>query len=181
MNTKENSELQVDTSLKDGQVMPSTYFKTMVRSGYAPVNGLQMYFEIHGTAAGRPLVTIHPWLGLACVCPSLTRNRQLIAVELQGHGRTADINRPMSCEQDAEDVIALLRYLRIPKTDVFGESRGGAVAMQMALRHPEMVNRVVTYASTLGNKEKLAPPKTIADSISLTPDHHSIQFERECY
>ena len=74
---------------RDGPV----YHKTLVRSGYAPVNGLEMYYEIHGTTTARPLVTIHPWLGLANVFPSLTRNRQLIAVELQGHGRTADMRR----------------------------------------------------------------------------------------
>jgi pimeloyl-ACP methyl ester carboxylesterase len=74
----------------------SSYYKTLVRSGYAPVNGLEMYYEIHGTVTARPLVTIHPWLGLANVFPSLTRNRQLIAVELQGHGRTAGHRSPVN-------------------------------------------------------------------------------------
>jgi hypothetical protein len=77
------------------------YHKTLVRSRYAPVNGLEMYYEIHGTMTTRPLVTIHPWLALANMFPSLTRNRQLIAVELHGHGRTADIDRPMTFEQHA--------------------------------------------------------------------------------
>src|SRR5215469_18478191 len=107
----------------------STYHKTFVRSGYAPVNGLEMYYEIHGTVAARPLITIHPWLGLANVFPSLVRSRQLIAVELQGHGRTADIDRPMSFEQHADDIAALLEYLEIRKADFFGESFGGTVAV----------------------------------------------------
>src|SRR5215469_11257160 len=107
----------------------ATYYKTLASSGYAPVNGLQMYYEIHGTATARPLITIHPWLGLANVFPSLVRSRQLIAVELQGHGRTADIDRPMSFEQHADDIAALLEYLEIRKADFFGESFGGTVAV----------------------------------------------------
>jgi len=115
----------------------SDYPATLVKSGYAPVNGLRMYYEIHGTVAARPLVTIHPFAGLANVFPSLVRNRQLIAMELQGHGRTADIDRPMSFEQDADDVAALLKHLRIERANFFGESFGGIVALLMAVRHPE--------------------------------------------
>lgn len=85
---------------------PSTYYLSLLRSGYAPVNGFEMYYEIHGTGvpgAGKPpLVTIHPAWGLANVFPSLARNRQLIAVELQGHGRSTDVDRPLSYEQEAE-------------------------------------------------------------------------------
>ena len=97
----------------------SAYYKTLVRSGYAPVNGLRMYYEIHGTTAARPLVTIHGFLGLRNVFPSLVRNRQLVTCDLQGHGRTVDIDRPLTFEQNADDVAALLKYLRIEKADFF--------------------------------------------------------------
>jgi pimeloyl-ACP methyl ester carboxylesterase len=159
----------------------STYYKSLVRSGYAPVNGLNMYYEIHGTVAARPLVTIHPFVGLANVFPSLTRNRQLIAVELQGHGRTPDIDRPLSFEQEADDVAALLKHLRIGQADFFGESFGGIVAVQMAVRHPELVRRVAIYGSTLGKLEEVYRPESLAELMSLTPDHDSVQFQRECY
>jgi pimeloyl-ACP methyl ester carboxylesterase len=159
----------------------STYYKTLVRSGYAPVNGLEMYYEIHGTITARPLVTIHPWLGLANVFPSLTRNRQLIAVELQGHGRTADIDRPLTFEQHADDIAALLKQLRIERADFFGESFGGTVAVQMAVGHPEIVRRVAIYGSILSKIEEVVPPESMAEFMSLTPDHRSIQFERENY
>jgi pimeloyl-ACP methyl ester carboxylesterase len=157
----------------------SAYHKTLVKSGYAPVNGLQMYYEIHGTGTARPLITIHPWLGLANVFPSLSRNRQLIAVELQGHGRTADIDRPITFEQHAEDVVALMKHLGIRQADFFGESFGGTVSVLIALRHPELVRRVVTYASHLGTFEP--DPKSVADFMSLTHDHRSVQFPREAY
>jgi pimeloyl-ACP methyl ester carboxylesterase len=159
----------------------STYYKTLVRSGYAPVNGLEMYYEIHGTVTARPLVTIHPWLGLANVFPSLTRNRQLIAVELQGHGRTVDIDRPLTFEQHADDIAALLKYLQIGQADFFGESFGGTVAVSVAVRHPEIVRRVAIYGSVLGKLEEVIPPESLAEFMSLTPDHPSIQFERDNY
>ena len=165
----------------DARLQAPTYFKTLVRSGYAPVNGLQMYYEIHGTGTARPLVTIHPWLGLAGVYPSLVRNRQLIAVEIQGHGRTADIDRPITFENDADDLAALLKYLKIPQADFFGESFGGTSAVQMAIRHPAMVRRVAIYGSALGSAKELVPPESMAEFMRLTPEHRSIQFERECY
>src|SRR5712692_7371449 len=154
MATMSKSPAQSNPAVETKREGP-TYYKTLVRSGYAPVNGLQMYFEIHGTVTTRPLVTIHPWLGLANVFPSLTRNRQLIAVELQGHGRTADINRPITFEQHADDIAALLKYLGIEQADFFGESFGGTVAVQMAVRHPEIVRRVAIYGSILGKIEEV--------------------------
>jgi len=159
----------------------STYYKTLVRSGYAPVNGLEMYYEIHGTVDARPLVTIHPWLGLANVFPSLTRNRQLIAVELQGHGRTADIDRPITFEQHADDIAALLKHLGIGQADFFGESFGGTVAISIAVRHPELVCRIAIYGSILARFEEVIPPNSLAEFMTLTPNHPSVQFERENY
>jgi pimeloyl-ACP methyl ester carboxylesterase len=159
----------------------STYYKTLVRSGYAPVNGLEMYYEIHGTVTARPLVTIHPCLGLANVFPSLTRNRQLIAVELQGHGRSADIERPITFEQHADDVAALLKHLGIGQADFFGESFGGTVAISIAVRHPELVRRVAIYGSILARFDEVIQPSSLAEFMTLTPDHRSVQFERENY
>jgi pimeloyl-ACP methyl ester carboxylesterase len=159
----------------------ATYYKSLVTSGYAPVNGLELYYEIHGTLTDRPLVTIHPFVGLANVFPSLVRGRQLIAVELQGHGRTPDVDRPLTFEQEADDVAALLQYLQIPQADVFGESFGGIVAVQLAVRNPELVRRVAIYGSALSRLDEVTRPEALAGLMSLTPDHSSVQFQRENY
>jgi pimeloyl-ACP methyl ester carboxylesterase len=118
-------------------------------SGYAPVNGLNMYYEVHGT--GDPVVLLHGsfmtitnnwtgWIG------ELSKTRQVIAVELQGHGRTADIRRDFSYENLADDVAALLDHLKIPSADLIGYSMGGGVAMQCAIRHPDKVRKVVSIS-----------------------------------
>jgi pimeloyl-ACP methyl ester carboxylesterase len=142
------------------------------RSGYAPVNGLKMYYEI--TGEGKPAVCIHPMVSHCGLISELPRNRQWIAMDLQGHGRTADIDRPMTCEQHADDIAALLKYLYIEEADFFGDSFGGAIAVTMAVRHPGLVRRVVSYGSPL------APfPKDIASVV--TPDSDLIKWEREEY
>ena len=108
------------------------------RVNYAEVNGFEMYYEIHGT--GEPLVALHgAYMTIGTMgpaVPALAQTRQVIAVELQGHGHTADIERPLSYEQTADDVAALLRHLGIGEADVFGYSMGGGVALQLAMRHP---------------------------------------------
>jgi pimeloyl-ACP methyl ester carboxylesterase len=127
--------------------------------GYLPVNGLKMYYEIYGE--GEPLVLIHGGGStiqstFGRIIPLLSKNRKLIAVELQGHGRTNDRNSPESFEQDAEDVAALLKELHIPKASFFGFSNGGNTAMQIAIRHPEIVNRLI-IASAFYKREGLQP------------------------
>src|SRR5262245_57079198 len=97
-----------------------------VEGQYANLNGITMYYEIHGT--GKPLVLLHGAFGWASVYPALAKNRQQIAVELQGHGHTADVDRPLTIEQLADDVAALLKHLMIERADVFGYSLGGNVA-----------------------------------------------------
>jgi pimeloyl-ACP methyl ester carboxylesterase len=180
MTTIYQSATQPNTAIEKREA--SAYYKTLVSSGYAPVNGLQMYYEIHGTVSARPLVTIHPAWGLANVFPQLSRNRQLIAVELQGHGRTADIERPLTYEQEADDVAALVKHLQIEQADFFGESIGGIVAVMMAVRHPELVRRVVTYESALMKVGDVTALKASADVVSSrTPDDYSVQFQRESY
>lgn len=180
MATMSKSPTQANPAMAAKREGP-TYYKSLVRSGYAPVNGLQMYYEIHGTVAARALVTIHPFLGLANVFPSLTRNRRLIAVEAQGHGRTADIDRPLTFEQEAEDIVALLKYLHIERADFFGESFGGITAIQIAIRYPKLVRRVVTYASPFGSYQVSYRQESLAQLVTLTPDHRSVQYQRECY
>ena len=114
--------------------------------GYAPVNGLKMYYEIHGK--GTPLVLIHGGgstiqTSFGRVLHFFAKDRKVIAVELQGHGHTADVNRPETFEQDADDVAALLKYLKIEKADFFGFSNGGNTTLDVAIRHPELVRKIV--------------------------------------
>ncbi len=119
-------------------------------TGYAPVNGLKMYYEVHGQ--GEPVVLLHGafmtitnnwegWIG------ELSKTRKVIAVEMQGHGRTADIPREFNSENLADDVAALLKYLKLSRGDLIGYSMGGGVAMQVAVRHPDQVRRVVVISS----------------------------------
>src|SRR6267378_6870423 len=119
-------------------------------TGYAPVNGLKMYYEVHGS--GDPVVLLHgsfmtitnnwpQWIG------ELSKTRKVIAVEMQGHGRTADIKRDFSYENLADDVAALLDHLKIPSAHLIGYSMGGGVAMQCAIRHPEKVRKVVSISA----------------------------------
>ncbi len=122
---------------------------TAPKTGYAPVNGLSMYYEIHGS--GEPLILLHGGVvGIVMFGPNvaeLAKNRKVIALELQGHGRTADIDRPLSCEGMADDVAGLMKYLGIEKADVMGYSMGGAVALQTAFRHPESVRKLVVVSA----------------------------------
>ena len=123
---------------------------TTTRTGYAPVNGLEMYYEIHGT--GRPLVLIHGGFGtvgmFGPLLPALAETRQVIAVELQGNGHTADIDRPFSFEQFADDIAALITHLGYEQADVLGYSMGGGVALQTGIRHPEVVGKLVIVSAT---------------------------------
>ena len=120
--------------------------KTRFESGYSEVNGLEMYYEIYGQ--GKPLVLIHGGgstiqTSFEKVIPLFAKNRKVIAVELQAHGRTNDRNQDLSFEQDADDVAALLENLHISKADFFGFSNGGTTVLQIAIRHPEIVNKIV--------------------------------------
>jgi len=118
-----------------------------VRTGYAPVNGLQMYYEIHGSG-GTPLLLLHGGLfnidlQFGAVLPSLAAAREVIATDFQGHGRTNDIDRPLSSADLASDVVGLLQHLDVPQVDVFGFSIGGAVALELAVRHPALVRKLI--------------------------------------
>ncbi|MFL5619096.1 MAG: alpha/beta fold hydrolase [Gemmatimonadaceae bacterium] len=120
-------------------------------SGYATVNGLRMYYELHG-AGGTPLVLIHGGgstigTNFGRVLPNFARSRRVIAVEVQAHGHTRDIDRPFTFEQDADDVAALLDSLHVPKADILGFSNGGTTALEIGIRHPAKVNRLVIASS----------------------------------
>jgi pimeloyl-ACP methyl ester carboxylesterase len=142
------------------------------KTGYAPVNGLKMYYEI--TSEGKPAVYIHPVVSHCGLISGLTKNRQWIAMDLQGHGRTADIDRPMTCEQHADDIAALLKHLKIEQADFFGDSLGGTIAVMMAVRHPQLVRRVVSHGGSL------APyPGTAADRPPADAD--LVKWQREEY
>jgi pimeloyl-ACP methyl ester carboxylesterase len=121
------------------------------KTGYAEVNGLHMYYELHGEG-GTPLVLIHGGgstigTNFGRVLPLLSRSRRVIAVEMQAHGHTRDIDRPFTFEQDADDVAALLDSLHVAKADILGFSNGGTTALQTAIRHPDKVNRLVIASS----------------------------------
>ena len=142
------------------------------QTGYAPVNGLEMYYEVHGS--GRPLVLLHGNLStigvdFGGIIPSLAKSRQVIAVEQQAHGHTADIDRPLSIQRWTDDTAALLRHLGVEQADVFGYSSGSAVAFQLALDHPQLVGKLV-LASFSYRLDGLHPG--LMDNIgSLQPEH----------
>lgn len=122
----------------------------MEASGYVPVNGLEMYYEIHG--AGEPLVLLHGAFSaigtsFGKVLPGLAKERRVIAFELQAHGRTTDIDRPLRLESLADDVAAALTELGVDSADVFGYSNGAAVALHLALRNPEQVRKLVLMSA----------------------------------
>ncbi|MBW4889813.1 alpha/beta hydrolase [Mucilaginibacter sp. HMF5004] len=125
--------------------------KNALKSGYAPVNGLNMYYEIHGDG-NMPLVLIHGGgstieTSFSNILHLLSAHYKVIAVELQAHGRTNDRTAPESFEQDADDVATLLKYLNIGKANFFGFSNGGTTTLQIAIRHSGVVNKIITLAA----------------------------------
>jgi pimeloyl-ACP methyl ester carboxylesterase len=153
--------------------MDSLNLQTARRGGYAPVNGLKMYYEIEG--AGDSLVYLPPAFGCAGMksFPALTQGHAVITVDFQGHGRTADIpERPLTLEQHAKDVVALLTHLGIARADFFGESYGGAIATMIAVHHPHLVRRVATFGATFGPPEVAVDPEMLHFRLSPTPDSY---------
>jgi pimeloyl-ACP methyl ester carboxylesterase len=119
---------------------------------YADVNGIHLYYETHGPAdAANTLVLLHGGLasgeGFAPILPALTKGRRVIIPDLQGHGRTADIDRPIDVQPMAEDIAALIEHLGLEKPDVLGYSLGGGVAFFLAARHPELVGKAVILST----------------------------------
>lgn len=135
---------------------------------YATVNGLKMYYETHGT--GQPLVLLHGSFSWATTYPPLSQGRQVIAIDMQGHGRTADINRPFSFEQMADDTAALLKHLKIEQADVFGYGMGGTIGLALAIRHPALVRRLAITSAAYRPVEE-SYPKDVLDAFrEMTPE-----------
>jgi len=143
------------------------------RSGYADVNGLHLYYEIYGT--GTPLVLLHAGmltidLSFAPLIPTLAAAHQVIAVELQGHGRTADIDRAITPAALAGDIVALLDHLGVDRAHVFGHSMGGAVGLELAISHPSRMRSLVAASVSVrreGLHEDLTDPARMATSTRM--------------
>jgi len=137
---------------------------------YAHVNGLEMYFETHGS--GDPLVVL-PGAYMTVeffgdLVPALAKTHNVIALEFQGHGHTADIDRPFSYEQFADDTVALLEHLGIERADVFGYSLGGGVVLQVGLRHPNRVRKLVAASASCSSDGLY--PEVLAGIENITPE-----------
>ena len=142
-------------------------------SGYVKANDLNMYYEIHGGGEGEPLVLLHGAfmtidLNFGTMLPELARGRRVIAVELQGHGRTEDLDRPLRYEQMADDTAVLLRALEIRRADVLGYSMGGTTAIELAIRHPDLVGKLVAISAPYDRDGWY--PEVYATLEQITPD-----------
>ena len=158
-------------------------------SGYVAVNGLRMYYQVHGErGAGRPLLLLHGGLltielSFDALLPGLTAGRQVIAAELQGHGRTADIERDVEPGLLAGDVAALLDHLGVDQADVLGFSLGGTVGVQLALDHPERVGRLIPVSVSFaadGYHQEITDPALHATSTRM-PTEEDFRQMREAY
>jgi pimeloyl-ACP methyl ester carboxylesterase len=152
-----------------------------VESGYVSVNSLEMYYETYGS--GQPLVLLHGNLStigtsFGKVLPKLSSTRRIIYVEQQGHGHTADIDRPFSLEQWAQDTIALLHHLGIEQADFFGYSSGGAVALEIALRSPALVRKLVWAGGTSYRRDGLYPELLRASEAMQPEDLDGSPFQQ---
>ena len=165
---------------------------------YASINGLNLYYELHGN--GRPLVLLHGGgstfeSSFGRLLPQLVDTHRVIGVELQAHGHTPDIDRPLSFEQDADDVAVLLEQLAIEKADIMGFSNGGTTALQIAIRHSRLVNKLVLASATYrrdgmqpgffdgfeGASVEMMPEALQRAYLKINPDPKGLQrmFERD--
>jgi pimeloyl-ACP methyl ester carboxylesterase len=152
--------------------------ETRPTTGYAPVNGLQMYYEIHGSG-GTPLVLLHGGLfdieqQFGPLLPGLAANRQVVAADFQAHGRTNDIDRPLTAANLASDVAGLMRHLDLPQADVWGFSVGGATALHLAIERPELVRKLIVSSAPFSPEgerpeNKQAVGQMTVDMIAGTP------------
>lgn len=159
-----------------------TTMTTRPTSGYAPVNGIELYYEIHGS--GKPLVLLHGGFGsiemFGPVLAELAKSRQVIGVDLQGHGRTLPFDRPMTMINLASDVAELIRWLGYEKADVMGYSMGAATALRTAIDHPEVVDKLVVASTAFsfagwhdfnqkGMRGMAANPAAAVEGMKQTP------------
>ena len=136
--------------------------KTKGAGKYAEVNGINLYYEIHGT--GRPLILLHGGLmsgeTFGPVLPMLADKHQVVVADLQGHGRTADIDRPIDIRLMADDIAALIDHLGLEKPDLIGYSLGGGVALHTAVKHPDKIRRLVLVSANI--RRDAIPPEMLA-------------------
>jgi pimeloyl-ACP methyl ester carboxylesterase len=178
-------EKTMRTSIKfmAGALLALSAQAVLAQGKYAQVNGLKMYYEVHGT--GKPLVVLHGAFGTAegwaPLLAGLTKNRQVIIVEQQGHGRTADTDRPLTVEQMADDTAALLKQLNIKEADVFGYSMGGSTAFQLAVRHPSLVRKLAVLGAGTGTMKDTYNPEVYAQFKSITPENFNYPEIKDPY
>ncbi len=181
--------------------------KTLKSSGYAPVNGLKLYYEVHGE--GQPILLLHGaymTIGLNWnqLLPELSKTRKVIVVEMQGHGHTADTERPFAYPTLASDVAGLLKHLKVDSADILGYSFGGTIALQVAIQYPQLVKKLVIISTAFRYDGWLpevrsmlesfkpefldqTPLKAIYDSIAPDPKHWHpfvnkfVQFDTKDY
>ncbi|MEN0054846.1 MAG: alpha/beta hydrolase [Mucilaginibacter sp.] len=146
MKNASNTLSQIPLLIMAMMTTSAIHAQTIDAGQYANVNGIKMYYEVHGT--GKPLVLLHGGgstikTSFGKIMPILAKTHQVIAIELQAHGHTGDRNAPVTFAQDASDVAELLKQLNIPKADIFGFSNGGQTAIQLALDHPNRINKLI--------------------------------------
>lgn len=149
------------------------------KSGYAPVNGINMHYEF--TGEGEPLIYIPAAFAFSGMAefPSLTKQWRVIQVDLQGHGRTADRDGPLSFEQHVSDILGLMDHLNIQQANFFGWSYGGLVTMLIAMCHPDRVKRVVTYGALYGPPQDAIRPEVFGPLVEQTPDGDAHRFAHD--
>lgn len=167
---KDMNENVSSMAIKEDSIIPKT--------GYADVNGLKMYYEIYGE--GKPLVLIHGGgstiqTSFGRIIPELSKHRQVIGIELQAHGRTSDRNADLTFEQDADDVAMLLKNLNKPKADFLGFSNGGMTTLQIAMRHPQLVDKIIVGSALY--KRSGAPPEFWEFMKKATIDYMPQQYK----
>lgn len=145
-----------------------TTTRTKGPGNYAQVNGIDLYHEIHGS--GRPLILLHGGLMsgemFGPILPTLTEQHQVITVDLQGHGRTADIDRPIDIRLMGDDIAALIHHLGLQRPDLVGYSLGGGVAFLTAVRHPDKVGRLVMASAHIWRDA--IPPEMLAQQAQVS-------------
>jgi pimeloyl-ACP methyl ester carboxylesterase len=167
--SQQKSSIEIKNNAASGNSHAEDNRSTDTIKAYASVNGLKIYYEITGT--GQPLILLHGGFGntemFMPARAALAKNFKVIAVDLQGHGRTADIDRPIDPDSMANDIAALIKELNLGKTNVVGYSLGGMVALRLAIRHPELLQKVVLISSPF--KRKGWFPDLLAQQDQMSP------------
>ena len=150
---------------------------------YAEVNGLKMYYEVHGT--GKALVLLHGAFGTVETwegyLPELVKTHQVVVVELQGHGHTGDVDRPLRFTQMADDVATLLEHLQVREADILGYSMGGTVALALAIAHPHLVGSVAVLGAGAGSSKDTFTPEAYAQMQSIVPEQFNFPQVKDPY